>query len=337
MKVLITGCSSAQTSSSVAKKIPTFTGLLVQSLTEAGHEVVWDTPSMRLTEAQLSKYDTVVVGLTAPTSITAYRLYGALSVIDRAKSVTNLKYLVDAPEPHRLWNGIRAISQNPDDLVKDFYSRRSEFFNASKHKELERLQSVVEDLYKNNWNSTLVPSFPWFKNSNVTNHIPNLSDDLVEPLCLDSVTFKNLSSTGLYMKSDVSGWSYDTKTPWISKISKTLSREASPMVVSKTAGNSSVLSNLNKSIGSLISVYKNDEPWWSVNLAQSLFVKTPVISDWKHTSYLGESWSVLGHTVEDMSDSERVQLAISQEKDYKKAINTYEETLERVSSAIFND
>lgn len=337
MRVLVTGCSSSQTSQSVARKIPTFTGLLVQSLFEAGHEVVWDTPSMRLTEKQLSQYDTVVVGLTSPTSITAYRLYGALSIIDRARSVTNLKYLIDAPEPYKLWNGLRAMAQNPEKLVKDFYSRRSEFHIVTKKEELSRIQFVVEDLYKNNWNSVIVPSFPWFKNSNITNHIPNISDELIEPICLDSVVFRNLSDSGLHIKSDVSGWSYDSKTQWVNKISKTLIRETSPMVVSKTADNYSVLSNLNKSIGSLISVYKNNEPWWSVNLSQSLYVKTPVVTDWKHTSYLGDSWSILAHSIEEMSGSERMQLAISQEKDYKKAISTYEETLERVSSAVFSD
>ena len=336
MKVLVTGCSSAQTSESVAKKLPTFTGLLVQALSEAGHEVVWDTPTMRWDEAHLAQYDSVVVGLTAPTSITAHRLYGALSVIDRAKRVTDVKYLIDAPEPHKLWNGIRWTAKNPQDLVKPFYSRRSEFNVASTPEELKRLHSVVVDLYENKWNSTIVPSFPWFSAEYLTNHIPNLQEESVENLCLDLLTFKNLYDTGLYMKSDVSNWSYEIKNPWVSNISKTLVRDVSPLVVSKSSSSSSVLSNLNKSIGTLIPTFKNNEPWWSINLARSLYVNTPVISDWRHTSYLGDSWSVLAHSVEEMATQERVNLAKSQREAYLGVLGTYEDTLSRVSSAVFS-
>ena len=336
MKVLVTGCSSAQTSPSVLKRTTTFTGLLVQSLTEAGHDVVWDTPSMRWDEKHLSQYDSVVVGLTPPTSITAYRLYGALSVIDRARSVTNVKYLVDAPEPHKLWNGVRALASNPDDLVKDFYSKRSEYSLAQDSKELSRLQSVLVDLYENTWESTIVPAFPWFRSRHVTRHIPNLTDKRLEPLTLDSLVFKNLRNSGLYMKNNCYGWSYDYSSKWLSKLEKTLSQEVNPLVSSKTATDASILSNMNKSIGTLVSVHKNDEPWWSVSLSQSLYVKTPVITDWRCTSYLGGAWSVLGHAVEDMSQGGRNSLAVAQESEYLNSISSYEETLERVSSAIFS-
>lgn len=335
MKVLVTGCSSAQTSESVAKKLPTFTGLLVQALREAEHDVVWDTPTMRWDEKHLAQFDSVVVGLSAPTSITAHRLYGALSVIEKSKKVTDVKYLIDAPEPHKLWNGIRWTANNPQDLVKPFYSRRSEFSIANNPEELKRLHSVVVDLYENNWNDTIVPSFPWFSSEYLTREIPNLSKESIKDLCLDLLTFKNLKDTGLYIKSDVSNWSYETKTPWISMISKTLVRDISPLVVSKSTSSGSILSNLNKSVGTLISTYKNNDSWWSVNLAQSLYVNTPVVSDWKHTFYLGDSWSILPHSVEEMPLKERVKLAQSQREAYLGVLGTYEETLSRVSSAVF--
>lgn len=333
MKVLVTGCSSAQTSESVAGKNPTFTGLLVQSLRESGHDVVWDTPTMRWNEEHLSQYDSVVVGLTAPTSITAYRLYGALSVIDKASKVTNVKYLVDAPEPHRLWNGIRAVVQNPDDLVKDFYSRRSEFSEAIIPENKKRLQSVIERLYQEPWEDTIVPAFPWFRTHHVTNHIPNISADKLHPLCLDSVVLKNLGGTGLYMKSNPSGWFYDSKSKWLSKIEKTVDQGLNNFDKSGSAG---IMADMNLSTGSFISVHKNDEPWWSVNLIQSLYVGTPVVTDWRHTSYLGDSWNVLAHSIEDMTDSERTSLVISQKKSYLSAVSSYEEALTQASTAVFN-
>jgi hypothetical protein len=336
MKVLVTGCSSAQTSESVSNKLTTFTGLFVQSLRESGHDVVWDTPSMRWDEEHLSQYDSVVIGLTAPTSITAYRLYGALSVIDKARSVSSVKYLVDAPEPHRLWNGIRAVAQNPEDLVKSFYSQRSEYSVAIGEKELSRIQSVVSGLYEEEWFDTIVPAFPWFRSHHITNHIPNLSENNIIPLCLDSLNFNNLHSTGLFMKSSPNGWSYDYNSKWLRKIEKTLSQEISPLIDSKKASNASVLSNMTKSIGTLVSVHKNDEPWWSVSLSQSLHVGTPVVTDWRHTSYLGDSWGTLGHAIEDMSDSERGALSVSQKKSYLEAIGSRKETIEKVSSVVFD-
>jgi len=333
MKVLVTGCSSAQTSESVAKKLPTFTSLFVQALRESGHDVVWDTPSIRWDEEYFKQYDTVVVGLTAPTSITAHRLYGALSVIDKAQKVTNVKYLIDAPEPYKLWNGIRALATNPEDLVKDFYSQRNEFRLASEPKNLSRLQKVIFDLYENTWNETIVPAFPWSTESDVTKHIPNLPSDRVILLCLDSLLFKNLKTDAVHMKGETVGWSYDQKTPWVNKISKTLSNSVSPM----TSKDSSTLANINKSIGSLISVYKNNEPWWSANLAQSLYVHTPVVTDWQHSSFLGYSWSVLAQTVEDMSNSERVFLAKAQKESYLEVIDTYEDTMYKVPEIVFNN
>ena len=332
MKVLVTGCSSAQTSESVAKKLPTFTSLFVQALRESGHDVVWDTPSIRWDEEYFKQYDTVVVGLTAPTSITAHRLYGALSVIDKASAVTNVKYLVDAPEPHKLWNGIRAIANNPDDLIKNFYSQRSEFRLASEPKNLERLQKVIIDLYENTWNDTIFPAFPWSESSHLSNYIPNLPEDKAIPLCLDSLVIKNLKTDAIHMKGEDIGWFYDQKTTWTSQIAKTLSKNTYP-VLDKT---SSVLANLNRATGSLITVYKNNDPWWSVALSQSLYVNTPVVTDWRHTSYLGESWAVLAHVVEDMPSSEKVSLARSQMKIYLESIDSYEEVLSKVSSIVLS-
>jgi hypothetical protein len=293
---------------------------------------VWDIPSIRWDEDYFKQYDSVVVGLTAPTSITAYRLYGALSVIDRARKVTNVRYLVDAPEPYKLWNGIRAIANNPEDLVKSFYSQRTDYRLASEPKNLSRLQKVIIDLYENTWNETIFPAFPWTEESHITSHIPNLPRDRAIPLCLDSLVFKNMKTDALHMKGDTTGWSYDQETPWISKIKKTLSKEACPVVDKK----SSVLANINRSIGSLISVYKNDEPWWSVNLSQSLYVHTPVITDWRYTSYLGDSWSVLAQSIEDMTANERISLAMAQKKLYLESIDTYEEVIESVSSIVFD-
>ena len=146
MKILLTGCSASQASESLNSRLPTFPGLLKAALSYAGHDVVFDSPSMSTTKKDLETYDYVVVGLSAPTSVSSYRLYGALSTIDQAKEVTNLVYLVDAPEPHKLWNGIRALAKKKEEIVKPFYSRRPDYDRASDPKELSRIHGVLVDL-----------------------------------------------------------------------------------------------------------------------------------------------------------------------------------------------
>jgi len=305
------------------------------ALTNAGHEVVWDRPSMRWEEDYLSTFDSVIVGLSSPTSLSSHRLYGALSVIEKARNVTNVRYLLDAPDPHKVWHGLKAIIDNPESLVKDFYSKRSEFYMAKEKDNLSRIHSVVSDLYENPWEKTIVPALPWFDLSHVTNYIPNLSEKLVEPLCLDSLLLTAMSSTSLYMKSESSFWSYDAYTPWVKKMEKTITNEAKPMTQSKWSNNSETLTNLNKSIGSIISTHKNGDPWWSINLSQSLYVSTPVITDWRHTSYLGSEWSLLAHQVEEMSLGERTRLASAQRDSYVKKISTFDEATQRVLSSVF--
>ena len=336
-KVLLTGCSASQSSSSLNERMPTFAGLLSSALIYAGHEVIWDSPRFNWDEHDLADFDVVIVGLTPPTSVASYRLYGALSVIEIAKRVTNVRYLVDAPEPNKLWNGLRATANNPGDLVKDFYNKRPDFNKASQPKELDRLQSVVLDLFENEWERTIVPAFPWFKPSHITNYIPNLTEDSVEPICLDSVLLTAVKSSSLYMKSESDYWVYDSHTRWVKDLEKTIKYETRPMVSKKWSNNGETLSTINKSIGSIIATYKNNDPWWSMNLSQSLFINTPVVTDWRHTSFVGPSWSVLAHQIEEMTPGQRSALAVDQKNSYIKVISSFDESIERVLSAVFED
>jgi len=336
VKVLLTGCSAPQSSHSLNGRLPTFSGLIRNALSYAGHDITWEHPSISMTEEFLSQFDVVIVGLSSPTSMSAYRLYGALSVIERARKFTNVRYLIDAPEPHKLWAGIRALVNSPEDLIKDFYSKRPEYQQVSESKEFSRLHSVLVDLYENSWERTIVPAFPWSTKTHITEYIPNILEDSIELVCLDSVLLTAIPD-GLYMKSEADYWTVNQETPWTKKLQKTLINNVEPMNDSKWNNNSAVLVKLNKSIGSIITTYKNGDPWWSVNLSQSLFVNTPVVTDWRHTAYLGESWSILAHQIEELSMNERASLAINQREQYVKSIPNFSDSITGVLSAVFND
>jgi hypothetical protein len=169
----------------------------------------------------------------------------------------------------------------------------------------------------------------------VTEYIPNTSLENLNPLCLDSILLTAMSSTGLYMKSESDFWSYDAYTPWVKKVEKTVTNEVRPMTKNKWSSNTETLTNLNKSIGSIISTYKNGDPWWSINLSQSLYVNTPVVTDWRHTNYLGSEWSLLAHQIEELPQSERARVASAQKESYIKVISSFDESIERVLSSVF--
>jgi hypothetical protein len=73
--------SAPQASSSANLKNLSFAGLINMALTDAGHEVVWASPSVYMTEETLNEFDAVVVGVSPITSMGANRVYGALNVI----------------------------------------------------------------------------------------------------------------------------------------------------------------------------------------------------------------------------------------------------------------
>jgi hypothetical protein len=52
------------------------------------------------------------------------------------------------------------------------------------------------------------------------------------------------------------------------------------------------------------------------SLSQALFVGVPVVTDWRHTSYMGADWSLLPASVEEMSPEERLDTAKVQKEVY---------------------
>jgi hypothetical protein len=81
-------------------------------------------------------------------------------------------------------------------------------------------------------------------------------------------------------------------------------------------------------------VYRNNEPWWSPALAQSLSVGVPVVTDWRYTASLGVEWSHLASSIEEMSEEERFALAGNQKDSYLKSIPTWEQTSELLLQTI---
>lgn len=332
MKILITGSTASQYSLKSNERIPTFTGFIYNSLVETGHSVSWEEPSIDLTKEWLDQYDKIIVGLSSPASLSANRIYGALSVINYAKELDKLVLVVDAPEPYKIWSGLRAISNKPSELTKPFYIRRYEYANVYGTPNEERLLNTVLDLYKNEWPTTLYPSNPWINSDIVTKNIPNLSKEYAYGLCFDSFVLQDIPRFNLNYEDY---WCVDQpNTKWSKNISKTLAKPVIPMRDHKWQNHSEVLARLDSSLGMLVSVYKNSEPWWSVMLSHALLLEIPVVTEWRNTFFLGADWSLIPSEVEEMTPQERNELAKRQKNIYLNKIPNANETLKILENSV---
>ena len=108
MKVLITGCTAQQASSKTALRTPTFSTLIAQALKDGGASVSIAEPSIYMSKEALQEYDTVLVGVAPPTSLSANKIYPAFSVASKAREIGNLALFLDAPEQYKLQSSLKS-------------------------------------------------------------------------------------------------------------------------------------------------------------------------------------------------------------------------------------
>lgn len=337
MKILVTGSTANHCSKKLNGRVPTFTGQLVSELEQAGHEVTWVEPSFSMDTTYLNSFDSIIVGMSPALSVSSRWLYPALSVLDYANKLNKATILLDSPEPQKVWAGIRAIANKPNDLTKDFYVNRKEYNLATEPKNFSRITSLISYLYNHTWPSVIYPAFPWREREKINSQIPGLLDpEKTTALCFDRHILE--VEIGDMLKEESSVWSIDyPKTKWSQNISKLVRNEVVPIKEHSWQTNREILTRIDNSIGVMISPYgKDEDSWWSVMLSQSLFVGTPVVTDWKSSSALGEHWSMLAASVEDMNTSQRHDLSKMQKESYLSALPTHKESLEILNNAVLN-
>ena len=328
MKILITGSTAQQASQRAASRVPTFASMMAEALTRNGDEVDFVEPSFKYTKQFLSVYDLVLVGIAPPTSVAANKVYPAFAMANRAKELNNLALFIDAPEPFKIAASVKSCFTGKSSLLKDFYSKRKEF---ALFKNDTKLQSEVMDfnefLYQKEWPVTLYPSLPWSNPFAITQDIPNILEENLFGVNLDYQIVEDLKTEpALGLESNY--WVADYPTSkWAKSVTGTLFNPFRPVRSSPWASAEEIEDTINKSIGSLISVHRASEPWWSVFIAKSLALKKPVITDWRYSSEIGESWSLLGTTVEGMTPQQREALASDQMDAYMAHVEGARETL----------
>jgi hypothetical protein len=330
-KILITGMSASHASESANARSTSFASVIKTVLTLQGHDVVQLDPEVSWNTKDLDEYDSVLVGLSPLTSLSANRVYGALSVIDVLLDTDKLVLFLDAPEPNRITSSLRAIVKTPDNLTKPFYSYRKGYDTASQPNMLQNLLDIVEHLLTKEWPTTLYPSLPWQDISKVAAQLPEGAAGSLIPISLDSYLINNQDVIELERREKWVVENYSSM--WVKSTTATLQRPTVPMKWHKGWTDMQVENQIAAGVGALFNPHLNGT-WWSYRLIQCINTLTPVATDWRESSAIGSSWAHLASKIEDMSQEERNALAKEQRKDYVNAIPTRTDAAITLSSAL---
>jgi hypothetical protein len=330
MKILFTGMASHHTkpSSNV-----TFFRTLSERV-ETFSTVEWATPSVTWTEDYLNQYDYVVVGLTPPTSLSANKVYGALHAINIMYESPKLVMVLDHPQLWQYKHGFNSIDADPLSLFTNFYSKRREF-SLAKGSYLESISGAVNKLLTKKWPKTIYPSLPWASSRNIDKLLGLCAEESLIPVNLDSF----LITEGDPLDKEVgSGWVSDqSKTRWLSDLSKLLTLPVGSIGSSKKLSDSDAFESIKKSFGLLMAPQERGVGiWWSYRLVQALNSGTPVLSDWKETFELGPEWSILGYDLESQTKEDIINIAKLQKESYLSNISTKKDS-DILLSSIFKE
>lgn len=319
-KVLITGMSAPQVSSSANNRVLSFAAVLNRALLEAGHSVTWGDPNIGMTGAAVKKFDVIFVGISPLTSLGANRAYGALGTIATVleSEPEKLRLFIDAPNVSQIEVSLKALAASPESLVKPFYSYRKDYEAVAADPKLQqRLMSVVTKLLEEPWPLTVYPKLPWQSDEEVARNLPSVASGSIKGLNLDSY----LLTTPVQSEERVDKWTTsDAKSVWHKKLIKTVSFPCSPMRITKGSTDVDAEAQIARSVGAIIVPDKKQDTWWSYSYIQAMNNSTPVITKWQDSQRIGSPWTVLAATVEDMSAPKRIKLALAQREAYEASI-----------------
>ena len=316
--ILITGMSAPHASSDANKRSLSFAGVIRRVLEQNGHTVTQDDPELSWNINDLEQYDTVLVGLSPLTSLSANRVYGALNLIDLLLESDKLKLFIDAPEPTRITASLRAIIKTPDNLTKPFYSYRQGYALASVPTMAQNLLDIVSYLLNEKWPVTLYPSLPWAGTGKVISQLPTGAAESLMPVNFDSYLLTQQQTLEVEKRDKWVVENYNTS--WTKNQTSILRNTSVPMKWHKGWNDEQVFTQIAAGIGSLISPYQTGGTWWTYRLIQSMNACTPVVTDWRESSALGEPWTYLATYVEDLAIDQRAELARAQMEAYIASI-----------------
>lgn len=330
-KILLTGMSAAQASRKANARTLSFAGVLEKSLSDTGHEVLWEIPSIEWTKEFLDQFDSVIVGISPLTSLSANYCYGGLHVISELLDDERLTLLVDSPQPGQITASLKSIAANPQAFTKDFYANRKGFQQASQDAVRTRLLATVERLLTATWPTTIYPSLPWQDSSAVSKQLLEPANQRLVGINLDAELLERTTNRiDRRLK-----WSADSlNSPWAQKVATGLVYPISLMKWNKGWTDDLVEEQIARSTGVLITPHKKDGTWWTYRYIQAMNTETPVASLWTETVKIGESWGTLAANIEALSQDGRNTIATKQREEYLSAIPSLSEARENLHKTL---
>jgi hypothetical protein len=330
MKILFTGMASSHSKPSSNVN---FFKLFASSL-EGKADIEWAVPSLTWDKDYLDQYDLIFVGIVPPTSPSANKLYGAMHVINIMFDSPKLNLIVDHPQLWQFKSGFNSIYKNISGVFTPFYSKRKEFSLAKESVHSASISTAAEKLLTLKWPRTIYPKLPWQNDLDILLSLGANPDTEIVGINLDS----NLLVDKPEITYDRSGWAVDApNTKWSKKIISLLSSSVSSTKLSNKSNDYDANLIIKSSIGLLFSPQdRNSGTWWSYRHVQAMNALVPVVSDWRETSRIGESWNVLGSSLEELSSIGQLELAANQRQAYILSIPSKLELVEILDSLINN-
>jgi hypothetical protein len=320
--------TSKHSSSSIHLNNLSFFGNLELALKDSFPDatIVWSQPSVLWEKNDLEQYDRVFVGVVPPTAISANHIYGALKVISLLKGSSKLVTVLDH---HELWQyktAFASIAKNADYLSSDFYVKRKEYDKASKF--LGLLSGTADYLLNEDWGNVIYPSLPWRDATDVVDS-SRLRISTLTGLNLDQYSAAKYENLDSDYRNNL--WALSMNNSWAKSAVKSQKYSSVLMKTSKKSDDICVFELISRSIGSLIPPNdRNSGTWWSHRYVQSLLAGTPVATEWRESSVLGDAWGLLPYQIEDMSPIARLELAVEQKNLYLESIGTKEDVISQM-------
>jgi hypothetical protein len=332
-KVMICGMTAAQSSQRFNASNKTFASSVSQALERAGATVHWRDPSLEAGPSQYSEYDKVLVGIAPVLSLGSSKAYLALSAIATLYGTDKLVLFVDAPEPGKLHASARAVHRNPSSLVKDLYkSRKGHAILCKDSKKLKHVLKGVEILKDRQWPATIFPALPWHDTKTKFEVLPDNASSAFSPVYADA-----LIGITNFVWADRKNkiWTIENeKSKWFAKTANQLTFPYEKSKDSRLATYDDVSRKIALSWGTVIAPHDDKILWWSPRFVQAMECNSPVVTEWRLSSSIGDSWSFLPSSIEQMTLIDTHEASVSQRIQYFSKLPSTDDAIQDLLTKI---
>lgn len=184
---------------------------------------------------------------------------------------------------------------------------------------LDSFAEISSRMAAGKWPQTIYPTLPWKSIDDIARILGIHNVETLTPLNLDAHLIEETSENNL-------GHSYiwlmdNLSTTWSKGVAKIVHHDIESMKTSKKETDLDILDKIKTSIGTMIAPQdRGVGTWWTYRYIQSLNAGTPVVTDWRESIQMSDSWGFLAYQIEEMSEARRLEVAKHQKESYLSSI-----------------